>query len=185
MEELWADEVVIEPAWKSFVTKLLEDWESVILRATVILTANVGFLAIPGVVLSNLNGSGLTSASQVNIFLSATQVASFLSVEASIGSVVIGLILVRCGRTKQRGGALEAAAFLDESCHRTLGFEPMAIILSLPWALLIWSTATFSIALLLLCFTVSNTLTRSFTAVVSTLIAALVMWCIRTARGIT
>jgi hypothetical protein len=39
----------------------------------------------------------------------------------------------------------------------------------------------FSIALLLLCFTISNTLTRSFVAVMSTLIAALIMWCIRTA----
>ena len=76
----------------------------------------------------------------------------------------------------------------------------MAIILSLPWALLMWSCVIsflralpsthvreldrmviFSIALLLLCFTISNTLTRSFVAVMSTLVAALIMWCIRTA----
>ena len=66
------------------------------------LTANVGFLAIPGVVLSNLNGTDLTNANQVNIFTSATQIASSLSVEASIGSIVIGLLLVRHNRTKQR-----------------------------------------------------------------------------------
>jgi hypothetical protein len=39
----------------------------------------------------------------------------------------------------------------------------------------------FFIALLLLCFTISNTWTRSSVAVTSTLVAALVMWCIRTA----
>ncbi len=66
------------------------------------LTANVGFLAIPGVVLSNLNGSSLTNASQVDIFPSTSQIASSLSVEASIGSIVIGLLLVRHNRTKQR-----------------------------------------------------------------------------------
>ena len=66
------------------------------------LTANVGFLAIPGVVLSNLNGTDLKNANQVNIFTSATQIASSLSVEASIGSIVIGLLLVRHNRTKQR-----------------------------------------------------------------------------------
>jgi hypothetical protein len=66
------------------------------------LTANVGFLAIPGVVLSNLNGSAITSGSQVNIFPSSSQIASSLSVEASIGSIVIGLLLVRHNRTKQR-----------------------------------------------------------------------------------
>jgi hypothetical protein len=39
----------------------------------------------------------------------------------------------------------------------------------------------FFIALLLLCFTISNTSTRGFVAVISTLVAALIMWCIWTA----
>jgi len=39
----------------------------------------------------------------------------------------------------------------------------------------------FFIALLLLCFTISNTSTRIFVAVVSMLVAALIMWCVRTA----
>jgi hypothetical protein len=122
MERLWTDEVIIETVWKTFMTKLLGEWEGVILwvcshiqhatvpcssrnfhhKSTVMLTANVGFLAIPGVVLSNLSGTSLTSASQVLIFPSATQIASSLSVEASIGSIVIGLLLVRHNRTKQR-----------------------------------------------------------------------------------
>jgi hypothetical protein len=79
------------------------------------LTANVGFLAIPGVVLSNLNGTDLTNVNQVNIFTSATQIASSLSVEASIGSIVIGLLLVRHNRTKQRedpAGAVSGQSLL-------------------------------------------------------------------------
>jgi hypothetical protein len=66
------------------------------------LTANVGFLAIPGVVLSNLSGSTIMSASKVIIFTSAAQIASSLSIEASVGSIVIGLLLVRHNRTKQK-----------------------------------------------------------------------------------
>ena len=65
------------------------------------LTANVCFLAIPGVVLSNLNRTEITSGSQVVIFTSASQIASSLSAEANIGSIVIGLILVRHNRNKQ------------------------------------------------------------------------------------
>ena len=42
------------------------------------------------------------SASQVDIFPSPSQIASSLSVEASIGSVVIGLLLVRHMRIKRR-----------------------------------------------------------------------------------
>ncbi len=66
------------------------------------LTANVGFLAIPGVIISNLSGSAIYSAKQVLIFTSPSQIASSLSVEASIGSIVIGLLLVRHNRTKQK-----------------------------------------------------------------------------------
>ena len=71
-------------------------------QSTVMLTANVGFLAIPGVVLFNRNGTDLTSESQANIFPSPSQIASSLSVEASIGSIVIGLLLVRHNRTKHK-----------------------------------------------------------------------------------
>ena len=66
------------------------------------LTANVGFLAIPGVVISNISGTGISSASGVIIFTSSSQIASSLSVGASIGSIMIGLLLVRHNRTKQK-----------------------------------------------------------------------------------
>ena len=78
------------------------------------LTANVSFLAIPGVVLSNLSGSDLTSASQVAIFPSSSQIASSLSVVTSIGSIVIGLLLVRHNRTKQRE---DPAGAVSEQSH--------------------------------------------------------------------
>ena len=66
------------------------------------LTVNVGFLAIPGVVISNISGTGITSAKGVQLFTSASQIASSLSVEASIGSIMIGLLLARHNRTKQK-----------------------------------------------------------------------------------
>jgi len=123
MEKLWTDEVIIEPVWKNFMTKLLVEWEVVtlwvriqrrihvrlvlqthviVIQSTVVLTANVGFLAIPGIVLSNLNGTTITGANQVIILTSSSQIASSLSLEASIGSIVIGLLLARHNRSKQK-----------------------------------------------------------------------------------
>ena len=58
------------------------------------LSANVGFLAIPGVVISNLN-SNITSTNQVVIFTSPAQIASCMSMVASAGSIVTALFLVR------------------------------------------------------------------------------------------
>jgi hypothetical protein len=134
MEKLWTDGIVIEMVWKSLMNKLLAEWHDVILwvrirchsviissvsrvatQSTVMLTANVGFLAIPGVVLSNLSGTNISTMSQVVIFTSPSQIASSLSVEASIGSIVIGLLLVRHNRSKPKedpAGAVSGQSYL-------------------------------------------------------------------------
>jgi len=94
---------------------------------------------------------------------------------------VIGLLLVRHNRTKQREDPAGASMYLYQNCHRIYGLEPMAITFSLPWALLMWSMVTFFIALLFFCFTISNTSTRAFVAVVSVVVAVLIIWCIQLA----
>ncbi|KAF8257609.1 hypothetical protein EI94DRAFT_1757514 [Lactarius quietus] len=180
LEKLWTDEVIIETVWKSFMEKLLHEWGELILWSTVMLTANVGFLAIPGVVISNLN-SNITKTSDLHIYTSSSQIVSCMSVEASVGSIVIGMLLVRHNRTKQREDPAGASTYLYQNKHRLFGLEPMAIIFSLPWALLMWAMVMFSIALLLFCFSISNPLTRIFAAVTSVMVTALIGWCIRTA----
>ncbi|KAF8474433.1 hypothetical protein DFH94DRAFT_131009 [Russula ochroleuca] len=171
MEKLWTDEVIVEMVWKSVMTKLVDEWDDLILWSTVMLTANVGFLAIPGVVLSNLSGTNITSASQVVIFTSPAQIASSLSVLASIGSTMIGLLLVHHNRTKQK----------EDPTGAVSGYLHLMCVPSLPWALLMWSMVIFFIALLLFCFKISNVSTRIFVAMMSVLVATLIGWCIRTA----
>ena len=176
MEKIWADEVINETIWKSFVSKLLDEWNGLILwvrfqialvtggfdpqvmcyQSAVLLSVNVGLLAVPGVTLYNINGDDLESVRQLIIFPSSSQIASALSLQASIGSIVIGLLLVRHNRPKQEADPSEAvsdlshpyfcgdlrsaqATYLDQNSRTPLGLEPMAIIFSLPWALLMWS----------------------------------------------
>jgi hypothetical protein len=90
--------------------------------------------------------------------------------------------------------------YLDRSSQRVFGLEAMAIIFSLPWALLLWSyvisllklllsphlrnisardrMVTFSVALLLFCFVVSNLWTQLFVALTSFLLFTFTLWCI-------
>jgi hypothetical protein len=64
------------------------------------LTANVGFLAIPGIVPSSPSET-ITSPSQVDVYTLEALLASSLSVLTSIGSIMIGLLLVHFNRNKQ------------------------------------------------------------------------------------
>jgi hypothetical protein len=120
LEKKWADEVIIEVDWRNFISGLSKDWEQLILsvcyraapklesfwftqtisQSTVVLSVNVGFLAIPGVVISNLN-SNIAGTGQVVIFTSPAQIASCMSIVASTGSIVIGLLLIRHTTSQQ------------------------------------------------------------------------------------
>jgi ABC-type cobalt transport system substrate-binding protein len=65
------------------------------------IAVNVSFLSIPGVMFSSTKGGTMESVHQEIILPSSSQIASTLSAEASIGSLVIGLFLASHYRTKQ------------------------------------------------------------------------------------
>jgi hypothetical protein len=133
----WVDEVINEGDWRNFISGLLKEWEQLILsvrycttapkpgslcftrtisQPTVVLSVNVGFLAIPGVVISNLN-SNITGPSQVVIFTSPAQIASCMSIVASTGSIVISLLLIRHTSPQQNK---DPAGAVSEQLHLCL-----------------------------------------------------------------
>ncbi|KAI0067090.1 hypothetical protein BV25DRAFT_1848706 [Artomyces pyxidatus] len=98
IEKLWADKIIVLRAWNAFITRLQSEWQEFVLYSTVMLTVDVGFLAIPNVIL----GTG------DSISTSPAQIASSLSILFSIGSIVVGLLLVRHNRTRERDKQLDA-----------------------------------------------------------------------------
>jgi len=78
-------------------------------KSTVLLNANVAFLSVPNVV-NNLNNNNGPSSSPPPKIVQTTpaQLASCLSVMASIGSIIMGLLLIRENRSKAREEASEA-----------------------------------------------------------------------------
>jgi len=128
----------------------------------------VAFLAIP-------------SVDPGNHIRTPTQLASYLSVVTSIGSVVIGLLLLRQHRTKPQDAADEVDNYLRSRHHNALGFETLAILYSLPYALLLWSTVAFTTAFTLETLLFSEELwARIPVAAVLLIVTLLISWCIGT-----
>ncbi len=107
-----------------------------------LLNANVALLAIPTVVVAD---GPVTMA----------EITSYLSIVASIGCILVGLLLIRQHRVKSKDTAEDAVSddllalismnsafpqnnYLNSRKHETLGIETLAIIYSLPYALLMW-----------------------------------------------
>jgi len=148
--------------------KVTEEWREFILYSTVLLNANVAFLAINSVDINR------------NPYRSHTQISSYCSISASIGSIILGLILVRQNQTKHRETASEVQIFLKSWTHPWLGLETLAIMFSLPYALLMWGMVSFLIAFWFMCLQDSNAATRSVVVTVCGVLLILIVWCICT-----
>ncbi|KAJ7678836.1 hypothetical protein B0H14DRAFT_3063488 [Mycena olivaceomarginata] len=167
LEEVWVDEKVSVAPWRRIVDTLCIEWQELILYATVLLNANVAFLAIPTID----DGSHIYARS-------ISQIASYVSVITSLGSVIVGLILVRQNRSHKDGAIDVVAAFLGKNFHERLGFESLALQNSLPFALLMWGSIAFFIAFLAMCFQSSDGPARLVVACSTALLLVLGgLWC--------
>ncbi|KAH9947518.1 hypothetical protein B0H21DRAFT_329202 [Amylocystis lapponica] len=118
IEKVWIDGKVVHRPWSTFITGLQRDWESSMTPSTVLLTANVGFLAIQSV-------DSSTS------FRSAAQIASYISTLCSVGSLLLCTILSRQHRNNAHGTAAEAVQYLARRSQTIGGLQLLAITFSL------------------------------------------------------
>jgi hypothetical protein len=113
---MWVDGIMHKSVWEECVKKMSDEWQEFVFfvssglhscnviksnpqQATVMLNANVAFLAIQSV---DVDGPRRSPA----------QISSYLSVIANIGSIILGLLLMRQNRTKSKDTADEAVSYL-------------------------------------------------------------------------
>ncbi|KAK0495876.1 hypothetical protein EDD18DRAFT_221842 [Armillaria luteobubalina] len=169
LNKLWGDGLVKQTGWDAFIKRLNTDWQDLIINSTVLLNANVAFLAIQSV-----------DDSSTKEGRSPAQISSYISIIASIGSIILGLLLIRKNRSKEGGKITAAWDFLRSQHGRYTGLETLAIMYSLPYALLMWATVTFLSAFTLMCFTASDVAVRMLVGTAWLAIAVLISWCIMT-----
>ncbi|KAJ4488647.1 hypothetical protein C8R41DRAFT_836431 [Lentinula lateritia] len=167
LSNLWVDGLVHEAAWADFVGKMNEEWQQLILFNTVLLNANVAFLAIQSI--DNSSDSPGRSPAQI---------ASFLSIVASFGSIILGLVLARKHRAKAKDTAEDAAKFLNSWERDRLGVASLAILYSVPYALLLWGVLCFLVAFSVMCYSNSDALVLSIMSSSWFVVAILVFWCV-------
>jgi len=163
LDGIWVDKVINRVLWKEFIAKLSNDWSSLALYATVVLNANVAFLAL----------GGDTVAKSF----------SFVSTATSVGVVVLGLILVRQNRRKDQDSAEQASVFLGKMSHPVFGTEVLAVIYSLPYALLMWSMIFFVIAFACMIFGSAEPITKGTFSAVGGLVCVFVFCTVLITRG--
>ncbi|KAK0226524.1 hypothetical protein IW262DRAFT_1457753 [Armillaria fumosa] len=146
-------------SWTNFTQNLNTEWQEVTLYATVLLNANVAFLAIQSVDDASADG-GRSSA----------QIASYISMIASIGSIILGT------RMRVHDSSGDSRRFLHLQKRNNIGMETLAIMYSLPTALLI--VVSFLVAFSIICFAANSLTDRMLVGGMWIVVGVLVVWCI-------
>jgi len=167
INKIWVDNLLHEAAWADFINTMNEEWQQLILFNTVLLNANVAFLAIQSI--DNASGSPGRSPAQI---------ASFLSIVASFGSIILGLVLARKHRAKAKATATDAAQFLRSWMRHQLGIATLAVLYSVPYALLMWGVICFLVAFSFMCYSNSDILVRLIMSGAWLIVAILGFWCL-------
>ncbi|VDC00131.1 unnamed protein product [Peniophora sp. CBMAI 1063] len=184
IEKFYVDNSVARHVWKRHITKLQDEWIEFVLYATVMLTANVSMLSVPDVILfpdnDNAPGAGNNVQSYLAPLRSPAAIASYVSIVCSVGTIVVGLLLIRTHRTKNHDDVNEAVAFMNRLETRLFHYEPLAILYSLPYALLMWAMLSFLISILIFTFRNTDIVTQITVAASSVAVSCLIAWCIVT-----
>ncbi|KAH7886921.1 hypothetical protein F5I97DRAFT_1829428 [Phlebopus sp. FC_14] len=163
----FVDDIASTVEWNTFITKLNGQLQNLNLLGTVLLGANVGFLAIQSVD----EGGGR----------SVTQIASYTSLVFSFGSIALGLTFIGLNLTGHERGS-EAANFLRRMSDERHGLEKLAIIYSLPFAFLMWSMLLFLLAFSVEWCKPGDKVSRATVASVLLVVCGLIVWCIHVAQ---
>ncbi|KAF9051550.1 hypothetical protein BJ165DRAFT_896597 [Panaeolus papilionaceus] len=165
LQKMFVDGLVNKPLFERSMKKLNDEWQEIIIFATVLLNANVAFLAIQSV------DVGKPSRSPI-------QISCYLSVVASVGCIILSLLLIRQTRNKTRECAAEASEFLYRRSSVAFGVESLAIMYSLPYAFLMWAMTSFLSAFCFLCFLKTSIVTRAIITPPGLVLLVFVGWCL-------
>ncbi|KAF5311156.1 hypothetical protein D9619_008037 [Psilocybe cf. subviscida] len=162
---MWVDEMLHTGVWKQIMSKFSSEWQDLVTYSTIMLNANVAFLAIQSVDIA------APSRSWAQIF-------SYALTVANLACMILGLLLMRQNRTKKRETAELVYKYLKKQNSELTGLEALAIMFSLPHASLMWGMVSFFVAFSLMCVRSANVQTHIVVISCLSLTVLYIIWCI-------
>ncbi|KAI0792368.1 hypothetical protein C8Q75DRAFT_596266 [Abortiporus biennis] len=160
LNSIWCDQRVQVRPWNSFFNRLKKDWKYCTIPTTVLLGANMGFLAIES----------------IDDALSPAKVASYISIALGLTNFLVSQIL---SRYHQSHSMLESAErpreFLSRTEDKWGGLKLLAFVLSLPNVTFMYSMLSFLFAMLYVNFHRTTMPVQVVMAIILAFLAVLVL----------
>ncbi|KAG2363555.1 hypothetical protein BDR07DRAFT_1403907 [Suillus spraguei] len=159
VQKIWVDSTIVQPRWKNFINRLNSEWNGYTIFSTVMLAVDISFLTVSDVQTQK-----------------AAILVSYMSTLCAMGSLVVSLVLAGQVNDSRRDSAKSVATFMQRMSSSVLGLESLALMLSLPYALLIWGMIFFAAALSIVIFSTSGVVTISIISPIWVAILILATW---------
>ncbi|KAI6102023.1 hypothetical protein EV401DRAFT_769284 [Pisolithus croceorrhizus] len=171
LRQMWVDQIVHYPRWQKYIAKLTSEWARFTIFSTVLLTANVGLLAVPalggggggsgggsGGTPTNNTGNNTSGGPSPPMALQMTPAiaSTYLSILFSVASILTSIQLTNRVGGKEYASAAATSALLERTDKSLFGTDRLAIMYSLPYAFLVWGIFLFVLGMSLLIFSSTN-----------------------------
>ncbi|KAI6105028.1 hypothetical protein EV401DRAFT_1893024 [Pisolithus croceorrhizus] len=153
LRQMWVDQIVHYPRWQKYIAKLTSEWARFTIFSTVLLTADVGLLAVPalggggggpgggsGGTPTNNTGNSTSGGPSPPMALQMTPAiaSTYLSILFSVASILTSIQLTNRVGGKEYASAAATSALLERTDKSLFGTDWLAIMYSLPYAFLVW-----------------------------------------------
>ncbi|KZV89129.1 hypothetical protein EXIGLDRAFT_838689 [Exidia glandulosa HHB12029] len=137
--KIWVDRSVYTDQWRELMKELQQDWRNVLLMSTVMLATNIGFMLVEQL------------ASSYAPFSIAARTLSIISTILTIASIGSGLLLSHQHRAfaDTTFTCKDAATYMNVCHESALGLFGTSMIMSLPFAMMVWSLVLFAAGIVL------------------------------------
>lgn len=180
LKQVWVDHVINYPHWKTFSNKMSKEWTGFTVFSTVMLAVNLSSLGLP-----IFNGGGNSTGT---ILPSTTQplgaiISIYLSMIFVLGSMLTSIQLSSRLEGENVSSAEEVADLMLRVEHSIFGIGGLAILYSLPYALLAWGMFCFGLAISFIIYGSANILLLKIAGPIMFLVALLITWCSLGSQG--
>ncbi|KIJ64162.1 hypothetical protein HYDPIDRAFT_112090 [Hydnomerulius pinastri MD-312] len=169
LQDIYVDRLINASRWGGFVNNLKEEWNGFSIYSTVMLAVDISFLAVP---------TGISRAVSTAIYASTL---------AALGALVVSVFLLGQIRGLEIDSVEEGAAYMASKTSSFFGAELLAIVLSLPYAFLVWGMIAFGIALTIVIFKATEGAAKAIVVTVWTIVVILTsvpLWLGRGRRSV-
>ncbi|KAK0228999.1 hypothetical protein IW262DRAFT_653772 [Armillaria fumosa] len=182
LHEVWVDRLVSKGPWQRLIEKITDKWQQHVGMATILLAANMAFLAIPPV-----DDKGASQQHR-----SVTQVLCYLSVASNMATIIIGLLLISHHNALKHIDVSDVVRlisldstdnltasqtkFLERNWQYSIGFERLSIVYSTPYAFLMWGLVYFLASFFSMCLESANPVSLTFFVALTSLLGTLLVY---------